>query len=75
MATTTYKAMIAAAKDLLSEQLRDPVGEANPEYERGIVELIALTCHGTAEATALTRMDIGLKDKLMWSDEIIRGDD
>lgn len=40
VATTTYAELIEVAKGLLCEQIRDPEGEANPEYTRAICELI-----------------------------------
>lgn len=38
-----YYHALAAARGLLCEQIRDPDGERNVEYTRGIVELIADT--------------------------------
>lgn len=37
----TYAQLIDSARELLCEQIRDPEGEANPEYTRGVVNLIA----------------------------------
>jgi hypothetical protein len=41
MTDTVYTSAILAAQGLLAEQIRDPKGEANPEYTRGVVEAIA----------------------------------
>lgn len=39
--TKTYATALACARSLLAEQIRDPEGEANPEYTRGVVEILA----------------------------------
>jgi hypothetical protein len=60
-----YREAIVAARELLCEQIRDPEGEANPEYTRGVVNLIA-ELHGIPGLDTSTRMtqvarDIGVK--------------
>lgn len=39
--TVTYEDAIQEARELLYEQVRDPENESNPEYTRGVVNLIA----------------------------------
>jgi hypothetical protein len=58
-----YDEAIVAARGLLAEQINDPVGEANPEYTRGVVEIIA-DCFGVGvfmdDRKARVARDIGV---------------
>lgn len=54
--------MIDCAEGLLSEQIRDPAGEANPEYARGIVELIVDVAGFGMEFRDVIARRIGLPD-------------
>ena len=67
----SYKQAIETARELLSDQIRDPAGEANPEYARGIVELIALS-FGTAETTTQVMDDLRPRDDA-WVDHLLTG--
>ena len=61
MLQPTYWTAVEAARNLLSEQIRDPEGEANPEYERGICELLS-DLYGR-QGRESVRQDIGLDDR------------
>jgi hypothetical protein len=57
-----YNRAIAAAQGLLAEQIRDPAGEANPEYARGIVEVISDTFEIPTDQRNDVASDIGIEE-------------
>lgn len=61
MLNLTYKDAVQAARELLYEQIRDPEGESNPEYTRGICELLAV-CFGRTRDEVAYEIGVELTD-------------